>query len=95
MSDGVTRQDLEQALRGLADQLERRFGQMDQRFEHIEQRIERAETTLLTEFHKWARTHEVRSRGVSAAVVGFDERLSIIEDRLSELERRGMGNGRS
>jgi len=50
--------------------------------------IERVETTLLTEFHKWAQTYEIRARGVSTLVHTFEERLGIIEERVSALERR-------
>jgi hypothetical protein len=50
--------------------------------------IERVETNLLTEFHKWARTYEIRARGTSTVVFGFDERLGLLEERVSELERR-------
>jgi hypothetical protein len=55
------------------------------------ERIEATETKLLTAFHDWARTYEVRARGVTTLMVGFEERLSIIEERLSKLERRPNG----
>ena len=50
--------------------------------------IERVETNLLTEFHKWSRTYEIRARGTTTAVHGFDERLGFLEERVSDLERR-------
>jgi hypothetical protein len=50
--------------------------------------IERVETTLLTEFHKWAHTYEVRARGTSTMVSTFEERLGVAEERISNLERR-------
>lgn len=50
--------------------------------------IERVETSLLTEFHKWSRTYEVRVRGTTTVVHGFEERLGFLEERVSDLERR-------
>ena len=50
--------------------------------------IERVETSLLTEFHKWAQTYEVRSRGTVQTVHNFEERLMIAEERISNLERK-------
>jgi len=54
-------------------------------------RLEATETKLLTAFHDWAQTYEVRARGTSNAVRNFDERLGIIEERLGKLERRNGG----
>ena len=54
---------------------------------YIEERSEMTETKLLSAFHNWAQTFEVRARGTSAAVREFDERLGLIEDRVAKLER--------
>ena len=54
----------------------------------IMDRIEEMETKLLTAFHDWAHTYELRARGTSTAVNLFDERLGHIEERVSKLERR-------
>jgi hypothetical protein len=55
---------------------------------------ETVETRLLTEFWKWARTSDVRARqhganlnAQSANALALDVRLSIIEERVSDLER--------
>jgi len=50
--------------------------------------LERVETNLLKTFYNWARPMEVRVSGVTNTVHGFDERLALMEQRLSELERR-------
>ena len=50
--------------------------------------IEKVETNLLRAFHGWARAMEIRVRGVSAVAVGFEERLAMAEERISEVERR-------
>jgi len=51
-------------------------------------RIEVTETRLLTEFHRWAQTYEIRVRATSRTVADFDERLGLIEERVSSLERK-------
>jgi hypothetical protein len=55
---------------------------------YVDERCERVETRLLTAFHGWARTMEIKVRGLSTITSGFDERLSFMEERLSQLERK-------
>jgi hypothetical protein len=50
-------------------------------------RIEKTETTLLTEFHKWASPVELRQRSHSAAMQAFDAELEAGSDRVTKLER--------
>jgi len=50
------------------------------------ERIEKAETNLLTEFRKWARSFESRTRVTEFTVSALHERMGLIEDRVSELE---------
>ncbi|MEP6716725.1 MAG: hypothetical protein ABJC09_14230 [Terriglobia bacterium] len=50
--------------------------------------IEKSETNLLRAFHGWARSMDIRVRGVSGLASGFEERLGSVEERVSELERR-------
>jgi hypothetical protein len=70
------------------DEVNARFADVDRRFDEEREAVRQIETNLLSAFHTWARTYEVRSRSVSSAVVGFDERLALIEERLAEVERR-------
>ncbi|MBC8165863.1 MAG: hypothetical protein H7Y20_08330 [Bryobacteraceae bacterium] len=49
--------------------------------------MERSETKLLTAVYRWSRSMEVRVRSSSSAVAGFDKRLALAEERISELER--------
>jgi hypothetical protein len=76
----------------LTDMEERLNGRFDQRIDDMEERfdarLEKVETNLLTAFHGWARAMEIRVRGVSAVAQGFDERLGLAEERISELERK-------
>ncbi len=64
--------DLQQALAQLEGRLTARIDAAENR---MEERIETTETKLLSAFHNWAQTFEVRARGTSAAVREFDERL--------------------
>jgi hypothetical protein len=50
--------------------------------------LEKMETRLLTEFWKWARTNDIKIRTVSNHGVDLDARLNLVEERVSELERR-------
>ncbi len=62
------------------------------RIDDVEQsayeRIERVETTLLKEFRKWAISFESKFRANEALVVGFSERVTSLEERVSELEQK-------
>ncbi len=49
------------------------------------------ETRLLAEFWKWARTADARYRQHHGAVAGLEERVQIVEDRVSDLERKNEG----
>ena len=56
--------------------------------ERFNKRIEKVETNLLTAFHGWARSMEIRVRGISGVTAGFDERRAWAEERIFELERK-------
>ena len=65
-----------------------RFDALDQRIDGLEQKIEKVETTLLTEFHKWASPNEMRQRTHAAAIRALDAEIENHEDRLKTLEGR-------
>ena len=54
----------------------------------ISERLEKVETTLLTEFHKWASPVELRQRSHAAALRALDTEVESISDRLKNLEGR-------
>jgi hypothetical protein len=58
--------------------------------ERVEQRmtarVERAETSLLTEFHKWASPVEMRVHSHSAALRALDLEQEALADRVTKLE---------
>ena len=80
--------ELQQALAQFEGRLNTRIDAVETGLRtYIEERIETTETKLLSAFHNWAQTFEVRARGTSAAVREFDERLGLIEERLAKIER--------
>src|SRR5271168_4232537 len=52
----------------------------------ISERLEKVETTLLTEFHKWASPVELRSRSHAAALRALDAEVESLADRLKNPE---------
>jgi hypothetical protein len=49
-------------------------------------RIEAVETSLLTEFHKWASPLEARMRTHTAALRAIDLEIESLSDRVAKLE---------
>jgi chromosome segregation ATPase len=62
-------------------------GEINELRTEVRSGLERVETNLLTAFHQWAQTYEIRARGTTSAVHEFDQRLGLIDERLSRLER--------
>ena len=54
----------------------------------IRSQLEKVETTLLTEFHKWASPVELRQKSHAAALRALDVEVESLSDRLKNLERR-------
>jgi hypothetical protein len=81
----ITRSEVKAELAGLETRLLDHSHRV--RLELLE-RTEKVETTLLKEFRKWAISFESRFRANDALIVGFNERLISVEERLSELEQR-------
>ena len=52
----------------------------------ILEQLERVETTLLTEFHKWASPVEMRVRSHSAALRAMDVEMESLGERMKKLE---------
>jgi len=52
----------------------------------ISQRLEEVETTLLTEFHKWASPVELRQGSDAPALRALDAEVESMSDRLKNLE---------
>ena len=56
----------------------------------LSDRIDRSEARLVAVFDDWARTYELRARGATKTMHNFEERLGLIEERLSMLERNSV-----
>ncbi len=54
----------------------------------ISGRFEKVETTLPTEFHKWASPVELRQKSHAAALRALDAEVESLSDRLKNLEGR-------
>jgi len=52
----------------------------------INAQLERVETSLLTEFHKWASPIEMRLRSRTAALRALDVELEAVSERVTILE---------
>ena len=85
-------QELKQYLDSNFARIDESFESVDKRFEELEARlearIEKTETNLLTAFHGWARPMELRVGNMTTIVMGFEERITLAEQRISQLERK-------
>jgi hypothetical protein len=73
----------------IREQLEERLEKFGERLEEkFVERLEKVETTLLTEFHKWASPIEFRQRSHAAALRAHDAEHESQSDRLKNLEGR-------
>jgi hypothetical protein len=54
----------------------------------IRGQLEKVETTLLTEFHKWASPVELRQKSHAAAFRALDAEVESVSDRMKNLEGR-------
>jgi hypothetical protein len=67
--------------------IEERLAELfDKAQERFAERLEKVETTLLTEFQKWASPVEMRQRSHAAALRAHDAELEALSDRLKNLE---------
>jgi hypothetical protein len=71
------------------DILDGRLDALEQRLkDHTAEAVRDMETKILTEFHKWGSTSDMRTRQAIADIGMFSERLLNVEDRLTALERQ-------
>lgn len=86
--DPITRKDLIEMEERLFKRIDKRFESIDERFETLDLKIEKVETTLLTEFHKWASPIESRMRTHRSWFSEVDAELELLKDRVRKLEAR-------
>ena len=74
-------EEMKRELRGHTEAMEARLKL------HVSEQCYGVETKLLTEFHKWGRTSDMRTRQAITDVGLLGERMLAVEDRNSALER--------
>ena len=67
-------------------QMDAKVSGMDTKFATKED-LERVETTLLTEFHKWASPADARARTHTAAIRAIDLEMEALTERVQKLEK--------
>lgn len=70
------------------EQIDRKFEQIDLRFKEVDERIEKVETSLLTEFHKWASPLDARMRTHTALLRAVDLELEAHDGCIQKLENK-------
>jgi len=82
-----------QALSAMESRIMKRFEEVEsrvvKRFEETDEKIREIETSLLSAFHGWSTTMELRLKSLPAT----EQRLSVIEDRVSAIERKLLKKG--
>lgn len=89
-------EELKEYLPGMEGRIEGRMGSMERQIDelrvYVDQRCEHVETTLLTEFHKWASPVEMRARSHSAALRAMDIEIETLSERVKKLENPGQSH---
>lgn len=62
--------------------------QLNEHTRLFSERLEKVETTLLTEFHKWASPQDMRIRSHALAMRALDDEVESLPDRVKNLEGR-------
>ncbi|MCS6951917.1 MAG: hypothetical protein RMK57_02450 [Bryobacterales bacterium] len=88
MSEPATKQDL----LNLEQRIEARFAdfeqRLDSRFAEIRELVTDTETKLLKAFYSFVESNQKRPEGIERDQANLHERLSILERRVTEVERR-------
>ncbi len=88
----ATKIDLDHLRSGIREDLDSFTTRILERIDAVKleliERDERVETKLLLEFRKWAISFESKFKANEALVVGFSERMTSLEERVSDIERR-------
>lgn len=74
-------------MKSYLEAMERRLdAKIGDRIDALEAKIEKVETSLLTEFHKWASPHEARLRTHAATLRAIDLEMEALSERVDKLE---------
>lgn len=82
----VTRTAIDHVRTELLDRIERVSDRIDHVRTELLDRIEQVETSLLTEFHKWASPMDARMRTHTATLRAIDLEIESVSERFSNLE---------
>jgi hypothetical protein len=76
----------------IMDRVEGRIDAVEERMkDYVRQSVRDLETKIITEFHKWGRTSEMRTRQAITDTGLLGERMLAVEDRVAALERERRG----
>ena len=78
--------DLRQYLEAMETRLRENIDAVEAR---LREHTETVETRLLGEFWKWAKTTDARYRQHQGTVTSLDERVSLVEERITAIESGG------
>jgi len=82
--------ELKEFLTRIHDSLGKRIDTLEDkltaRADALDAKVEKVETTLLTEFHKWASPVEARARGSRDIVHALELEVDLLKDRVRKLE---------
>jgi chaperonin cofactor prefoldin len=82
-------EELKQHLQAMEQRLTTRIDEVKSQVKaYVDERCERLETTLLTEFHKWASPVEMRLRSHSSVLRTLDMDFEALSDRIKRIEGR-------
>ena len=74
-----------------ADSTNTRIDKLDLRIDETNAKIEKVETTLLTEFHKWASPTDAKLRTHRALFHEVDAEFELLKLRVTKLEQKQSG----
>ncbi len=72
----------------ISEQMSQMSEHVDQQIRVMSEKIEKVETSLLTEFHKWASPTEARLRTHTATMRAVDLEMEALSERVQKLEDR-------
>ena len=92
----MTDEQLQSLFAGMERHLDKRADEIQQRVTEqvtglraeIKAMGEHVETSLLTEFHKWASPNEARARGTREALHALDLEVDLLKERVAKLGRQ-------
>lgn len=79
----VTRDEMHEELAAFESRIDQRMSALQ---ESLTEKMRDLQTETLRAFHGWASPVESRLRGTNTFVMGFEERLALLEERMRKME---------